>query len=205
MSQEVFEIVKKMNLKDIQIQFVLQCAPLIARLKIANLLIIRSEDVEKLQSVLTHTDISHYKLLADNGRTTLLLYRKSQLREYLRNSKAEDLLIELGYEEFSLEHVLAEFKLRYEKYMENGRHFPHEMGLLLGYPLEDIFGFIYNNGKNFLCNGYWKVYGNMPEKVMLFEKFERAKETMIQLIFNGVGIGEIVDIYSNDRHLKISV
>lgn len=41
--------------------------------------------------------------------------------------------------------------------------FPHEMGILLGYPVEDVEGFIINNGKNELYTGYWKVYDNLTK------------------------------------------
>ncbi len=36
--------------------------------------------------------------------------------------------------------------------------FPHEIGLFLGYPLDDVVGFIENQGKNYLACGCWKVY-----------------------------------------------
>ena len=36
--------------------------------------------------------------------------------------------------------------------------FPHEIGLFLGYPFEDVMGFIENKGENYLCSGCWKVY-----------------------------------------------
>ena len=32
--------------------------------------------------------------------------------------------------------------------------FPHEIGIFLGYPLEDVVGFIENQGKNYTCSGY---------------------------------------------------
>ena len=44
MSQEVFELVQGMDLKSIETQIALQCAPLISGLKVSNLLIISAED-----------------------------------------------------------------------------------------------------------------------------------------------------------------
>lgn len=40
------------------------------------------------------------------------------------------------------------------------REFPHEIGVFLGYPLEDVVGFIRNRGRNYTCCGYWKAYGD---------------------------------------------
>ena len=38
--------------------------------------------------------------------------------------------------------------------MEEKGAFPHEIGLLLGYPVEDVLGFIRYQGKNYLYTGY---------------------------------------------------
>ena len=61
-------------------------------------------------------------------------------------------------------------------------HFPHELGLLLGYPLDDVEGFIKNDGKNCLYTGYWKVYANVPAKRNLFRRFECAREELMKQI-----------------------
>ena len=76
------------------------------------------------------------------------------------------------------------------------------MGLLLGYPAEDVKGFVENEGKNFLYSGYWKVYADVEEKRRLFQKFENAKETVIQLLSYGVGIQDILDIYKDENEPK---
>ena len=42
------------------------------------------------------------------------------------------------------------------------QEYPHEIGLFLGDPLEDVVGFIESCGWNYTCCGYWKSYGD-PE------------------------------------------
>lgn len=37
--------------------------------------------------------------------------------------------------------------MRYEAYVQKGKAFPHEIGVLLGYPAEDVKGFVVNEGK----------------------------------------------------------
>lgn len=59
-----------------------------------------------------------------------------------------------------------------------------------------------NEGKNFLYSGYWKVYADVQEKIKLFQKFETAKETVIQLLSYGVGIRDIIDIYNEEHELR---
>ena len=56
-------------------------------------------------------------------------------------------------------------------------HFPHEVGLFLGYPLEDVIGFISNKGENYYQVGPWKVYSDQETAVKKFEKFKKC--TMI--------------------------
>lgn len=204
MSTEVFELVQEMDLKDASTQLVLQCSPLITGIKLSNLLIIQNENLEKVKRVLSGTNISYYILLEMEYKTTLLVYCHRKLEKYLMNPKINCFLQENGYIDVSVEAVLPQFQKRYRKYMEDKREFPHEMGVLLGYPLEDVEGFIKNQGRNFLHAGYWKVYENLPKKLRLFESFELAKETLVQLISYGASIEEVIDIYS-DTQLKQAI
>ena len=57
--------------------------------------------------------------------------------------------------------------------------FPHEIGVFLGYPLEDVKGFIDNKGKNCESCGVWKVYCNREEKDKLFQKLKNARMYML--------------------------
>lgn len=199
MSREVFELVREMNHDDIETQLALQCAPVIAGLKTSNLLIIENGNMHKVKNILKGTVMSCYVLLAAEKKTTILLYNKRRLELFLSDRKVTELLEELGYSSTVLRDILPVFRARYENYMSGGTVFPHEMGILLGYPVEDVKGFIINDGKNFLYTGYWKVYSNLTEKLQLFQKFERAKETLVQLVSKGVSMEDIIHIYSEKQ------
>lgn len=202
MSQEVFELVQGMDLKSIETQIALQCAPLISGLKVSNLLIISAEDEALVRVILRRSGISSFRLLRTGEKVTFLLFRKNPLEAYLKQQEVEAMLAEAGYAELSLGNILSTFQKRYAHYMSAGGRFPHEMGLLLGYPAEDVKGFVENEGKNFLYSGYWKVYADVEEKRRLFQKFENAKETVIQLLSYGVGIQDILDIYKDENEPK---
>ena len=64
---------------------------------------------------------------------------------------------DMGYQDHAMGKILYAFRQRYEGYLLRNQEFPHEMGLLLGYPVEDVKGFIRNGGENCLYIGYWKV------------------------------------------------
>lgn len=196
MSQEIYEIVKGMDLENIETQLALQCAPLITGLKVSNLLIISKGNEEVVKRILNRTGISYYRLIQTRTKTTFLLFRRNELEEFLSDENVRNVLMKAGYKSLQIDKILRTFSLRYEAYIQGDKSFPHEMGLLLGYPVEDVVGFVENNGKNFLYSGYWKVYENQKAKVKLFDKFKVAKETLIHLLSNGLSMSDIIDIYA---------
>lgn len=196
MSQEIYEIVKGMDLENIETQLALQCAPLITGLKVSNLLIIPKGNEEVVKRILNRTGISYYRLIQTRTKTTFLLFRRNELEEFLTDENVKNVFIRAGYKSLQIGKILRTFSLRYEAYMQGDKSFPHEMGLLLGYPVEDVVGFVENNGKNFLYSGYWKVYENQKAKVKLFDKFKVAEETLIHLLSNGLSMSDIIDIYA---------
>ena len=86
--------------------------------------------------------------------------------------------------------------------MNQGEGFPHEIGLLLGYPIEDVVGFIEQKGKNYLYSGYWKVYGEVEKKKEIFRQYEEAKEELILLLEDGYDMHSIIERY-RDKYTKI--
>ena len=205
MCQEVFNIVRSMDLKSVELQLALQCAPLITGIKISNLLIIDSAGESALRLILRNSGISFYRLLQTKEKTAFLLFRRNQLEEYLSKEDIHDILVNFGYEEFSLGCLLRTFKSRYETYTCQGDKFPHEMGILLGYPIEDVVGFIDNNGKNYLYAGYWKVYSEVPNKKRLFAKYEESKECLIHLLAENIDMKLILEIYKEELPQKLAV
>ena len=135
-----------------------------------------------------------YPLLETEEKTVILLYQKERLEKYLRMMQVQKLLTEEGYPSCLLEDILPVLCEKYEAYVETKNDFPHELGLLLGYPPEDVEGFIRHRGKNCLCTGYWKVYADKERKLRLFEKYEYAKENLIQLLHYGLKMTEIIEI-----------
>lgn len=201
MSQDVFEIVQDMNIKKLEKQMILQCAPLIAGLKASNLLIVKSKNVDRVTQIITETEISYVVLWKTKEKTTLLLYKSESLKTYFSNQYVQELLRAYGYKKIELKTMIPIFQQHYAEYMAGEKSFPHEIGLFLGYPVEDVEGFINYEGKNFMYAGYWKVYAEPASKLRLFEEFDAAKETMIRLLACGLGIRNIIVSYRNHHKL----
>lgn len=100
MCQEVFQIAMGMDLKSVEMQLALQCAPLITGARISNMLMIDSTDESAMRVILRASGISHFRLAARNEKTAFLLFRRSLLEAYLNNSETLDILKKAGYEDF---------------------------------------------------------------------------------------------------------
>lgn len=204
MSHEVLQLMKSMNLKNLEIQLAIQCAPVLTGIKISNLLIVHNENSRYVMELFQDTEISFFILCVTREKTTFLIYRSTQLISYLKEPKVKELLYRLGYQNQNVQYLLYSLKEKYESYMRNGLSFPHELGLILGYPVEDVYGFIVNKGQNFLLIGYWKVYANVSEKQKLFDQYNMAKETMIRLISNGASVLEIIEMHHKKKLQKVA-
>lgn len=191
MSQDVFELMQKMDLHCVETQMALQCAPVLTGLKVANLLIVSKDDICKVRQILKCSDVSWYILSEWKEKATILLYRREELFAYLMQEGISTRLYDMGYMMKTLDEMLQLFGARYQAYQSGREDFPHEMGFFLGYPKEDVEGFIYNEGRNFLYAGYWKVYDDLKTKISLFEKFEAAKEMMIEFVSKGGRVEEL--------------
>lgn len=192
MSQEVYEMIKRMDREKIETHLVIQCAPMISGIKISNLLIVERSMAAQVRRVLNRSGILWFLLLENEEKVTYLLYCKEELEDYLKEKNVCQSMKRFGYENFDLSVVLSQFQKRYESYMSQRGGFPHEMGLLLGYPVEDVEGFIENQGRNYLYSGYWKVYGHVEEKVALFERYEEARKLLLQFLAKGFCVKDMI-------------
>lgn len=202
MSQDFFRMIQDIQSEEIEMKLVLECAPLLSGLRAANLINIERKQFRNLKAILKNTDISYYVLFHGEDKYTILLYRYDGLVCYLSRPETRKLLNRMGYHSTDIYELLYLFSLKYNRFINGKAGFPHEMGVFLGYPIEDVEGFIENDGKNFLCTGYWKVYKDAPAKTKLFKSFEQAKETMVTLMFYGFNIIEVLDIFNQRRNVE---
>jgi len=174
------ELANKIDRNNVRHMMVLSCAPLLAGLKIASLFVTRAINYEEVLSVLKGTEVEILILSSNNGMLTLLLYNREELSKYLSRNMNASFLRKLEYKSCDVDVVLNEFAYRYSLYLKDRMDFPHEMGIILGYPLEDVNGFMCNQGKNYLISGYWKVYNRPAIAKRIFKEYDEATERMIK-------------------------
>lgn len=188
-----------MNTDNLENQLILQCAPLIAGLRMSCLFIISRHNLGSLYGLLRGSRISYYVLYVTREKVVILLYHVQRLAAYLGSQEARDFLKQQGYPLCRLSEIFLTLRNRYQEYHKGISEFPHEMGLLLGYPIEDVKGFIRNKGKNPLYAGYWKVYCDVGEKRELFVMFRLAKQMLAGHLQNGADIRDIIENYSGNE------
>ena len=119
-------------------------------------------------------------------RVLLYLYRPERLKEDLASDgEAAALLRELGYGRE--ENRIVQLIRRLRKSGE----FPHEIGLFLGYPPEDVAGFIENRGACCKCSGTWKVYGDPEEAQLRFRRFRSCTDCYLRQTRSGKTLSEL--------------
>ena len=118
------------------------------------------------------SDYSEIPLRRREGRVLVYVCRPSRLKSDLSGIKAGKILESLGYHPECTGGCVSRLIKRLRE--ENG--FPHEIGLFLGYPPEDVIGFIENNAEKCKCTGCWKVYGDEEEAKRLFAKYEKCTQ-----------------------------
>ena len=75
--------------------------------------------------------------------------------------------------------------------MRGSAEFPHEVGLFLSYPPEDVLGFILNKACHHKCIGCWKVYGDEQTAKSIFRKYEECSRIYSQQWEQGKSIEQL--------------
>ncbi|MDO4553757.1 MAG: DUF3793 family protein [Lachnospiraceae bacterium] len=167
----------KLNMK-----FAFQCAPVLFGVKPSNLLILEEQEVEKIRPIMLWAGTHFYRFLKQGKREIWFVYRPETMRYLLGSKDVKAFLKEYGYKESALIPVLKKAGARYKEYLARKEDFPHELGVLLGYPVADVRGFIDHEGQDYLYSGYWKVYENPESARRTFAIYEEAKKRMLLLL-----------------------
>ncbi len=167
------------------------CAPTLAGLKIGSLFACKyknkeefEDNIERLGEMLEVKKLKFKVMSRNEQRALVYVYRPNMLEKSIREQNVENFLKIYGYSEFNLDKIL----FRLEERINQSAGFPHEIGIFLGYPLNDVVGFINNNGKKSKCAGYWKVYCNEDEAVRIFKRYSRCREIYEKLWKNGKSV-----------------
>lgn len=114
-------------------------------------------------------------------RTIVYLYDKRLLEATLSERAVRHFLSKYGYDiSWDTETCLDRLC---ERLTQND--FPHEIGIFLGYPLEDVKGFIANCGQKCKLCGVWKVYSDVERAKELFECYRQCRTKLCRELAQG--------------------
>ncbi len=164
------------------------CAPTLAGIKTGSLYCYRYDDREKmLQAIrewnrkLSPKGVILVTLRFEGQNALIYAFRPKQLRKDFRTESVAKLLREFGYNPEKKENCIATLIGR----ITDGQSFPHEIGLFLGYPPEDVKGFIENRAGGYKAVGCWKVYGDETEAKRKFEAYRRCTNWFMKRLSGG--------------------
>lgn len=94
--------------------------------------------VDEADGVLSRKGV-RVRVIRSCAKSALIyVYRPEKLAARLKDNAVREFLAGEGYEDMSIDSCLEQLSQR----VVCGREFPHEIGVFLDYPLEDVIGFI---------------------------------------------------------------
>ncbi len=168
------------------------CSPTLAGLKTANMFMYSFEDnsalmcdVCRLNKLLNKKGLRVIPLKIHENKALIYIYRPDRLASDLGNKKAEKVLRQCGYECNTESYCIGKLISR----LTSCDEFPHEIGLFLGYPPEDVCGFI--EKKECLLTGFWKVYDDPEKAEKKFAQFRKCTKVYYSCFCEGCPIEKL--------------
>ncbi|MBQ8859444.1 MAG: DUF3793 family protein [Clostridia bacterium] len=167
------------------------CAPTLAGLKTGAIFNCAYDSAEALRSWLrdinrrlSRKGLRVLPLKKEKGVAMIYVYRPDKLKSDILQEEAAKLLSEYGYVHTMPLHCVKHLIER----LGEGKEFPHEIGLFLGYPPEDVRGFIENGARASKCVGHWKVYGDEEKAKKTFSLYKKCTSVYMRRLSMGSSI-----------------
>ncbi len=158
---------------------VLHCSPTLAGMKPGSMFScpcsstkMLTEDIRRLNKRLVPKGVRVLPLRYSEKQALIYVFRPSGLARALSDQTAAALLHRRGYQDLRVEPCVSRLVGRFRQ----GGEFPHEVGVFLGYPPEDVCGFIDNKAGGHKCVGCWKVYGDAAAAQKTFDRYKRCTQ-----------------------------
>ena len=167
------------------------CAPTLAGLKTGSLFscpftcqreLLRS--IRQMNKRLISKGLRILPLRWSENKALIYVYRPKKLTSDIADTTAERILQQHGYDTTTCEKCIVHLVQR----IRCQKEFPHEIGLFLGYPPDDVCGFIDNKACNCKCTGCWKVYGDEEAAEKKFAQYRKCTQIYCNQWANGKDI-----------------
>lgn len=133
---------------------------------------------KKEKALFSNSKLKYIELKDQGDYIAILFYQEKLLEERLNRKDESDFLENLGYaKDLGLEDKLEILKKRFNQGAFD------EIGIFLGYPLDDVTDFFSKN-KKAKATGYWKVFNNMEESQRIFCYYDQIKRQTTKILSN---------------------
>lgn len=184
----------KSDISDYDNLIVRHCSPTLAGIKPSSLFTCHhnkncniSKCVSNWNRALNNSGIFVKALKHTDNYSLIYLYRKDLLQLEISDCLNAQFLKEYGYKCDTVDNCLSCLVKRL-----NNEAFPHEIGIFLGYPLEDVKAFILNAGSSYLECGCWKAYSNSSKAREKFALFNLCTRTYCKKFAEGYTLTKLV-------------
>ena len=173
------------------------CAPVLLGRKSSNLVCVPLCEKTDITCILQNykdffqsRDIEYRVMCFCHKRALVLIYNRPMLIDVLNDKGNRAFLIANGY---NIQAQIDNDLDILEKHMMSSKEFPHEIGVFLGYPLEDVLGFVLHKDAYCKHKGYWKVYGDVNKAKEIFNSYERYKDYLLKKIAMGTPLAIAIE------------
>lgn len=153
------------------------CSPTLAGMKPGSLVSIvygskesARDDICEMNRIFVRKGLRAVPLAFRNEHLLLYLYRPEFLAAVFANADVRRFLEKRGYDCSNVDRCVVQLG-EHVRAVQKPKEFPHEIGVFLGYPLEDVEGFINHKEDGCKCVGFWRVYGDEQKARKTFDGY----------------------------------
>ena len=137
--------------------------------------------------MLAKSNVKWIVLKDEPASMKILFYRVDLLDTSINDTNIRDFLEGLGYHAaMNLQEMLLCFKERFQSTC------PHEMGLFLGIPLNDVMGFMGMSEECRTCQGMWQIYGDPVSSLGIMKRMEATKSQVADWMMEGYAVADVL-------------
>ena len=140
------------------------CAPALCGIKASSMFFIKNQNFQESifqqwKKMLFERGFMSFAIPLSESSTGILISNVCWVRKILEDPFVQAYLSEKDYHCNGLFEFVDEFSNR----VNSCQGFPHEIGVILGYPIEDVIEFENHQGRNCKYCGIWKSYSNTDD------------------------------------------
>ena len=173
-------------------------APTLCGIKPGNLFFIKSSDFSESQLYIWKKKFENCGFSLASAKSAkdtvfILVYDPLWLRILLGDMFVSSYLLGKGYKKpLDSTSVITELTRR----IKSQKNFPHEVGIILGYPLLDVIEFEAKNGKDCKYCGYWKSYSDVEKAKKCMCSYKKCSCMCKEWFDQGYSVTQIICEYN---------